>query len=157
MKITLYFGNESRKIPFGYLDRKDRRRVKNFPNLLNNSNFISSRWLKFRVKKRRFCLSHKNGFSVLATCDKKIAIDMESFKQRDYLAVANFCFDEEELAFFNKAIDKKRAFYQIYTTKEAILKFKNLNFKNLKEVSYFESNLNKTHLLFKNHFITIVF
>lgn len=157
IKINLYFSNKKERISFKNLDKKDKRRVKNFPNLLNNSNFISSRWLKFKVKKRRFCISHKDGFSVLATCDKKIAIDMESFKQRDYHKVVNFCFDEKELAFFNKAINKKKVFYQIYTTKEAILKLKNLSFENLKEVSYFEPNLAKTHLLFNNYFITIVF
>ncbi|VYT03770.1 4'-phosphopantetheinyl transferase superfamily protein [Campylobacter ureolyticus] len=157
MKINLYFDNESKKIPFGYLDKKDKRRVKNFPNLLNNSNFISSRWLKFRVKKRRFCISHKDGFSILATCDKKIAIDMEIYEKRDFIKVVDFCFNKNEKKYFYNSSNQKLTFYKIFTTKEAIIKLKNLGFENFKGVSYFDKNITKFHILLNGFFITIVF
>lgn len=157
MKINLYFSNKKKKISFKNLSKKDKRRVKNSPNLLNNSNFISSRWLKFGHKKRKFCISHKNGFSVLATFDKKIAIDMEIYEKRDFIKVVDFCFDKNEKKYFYNSSNQKLAFYKIFTTKEAIIKLKNLGFENFKDVSYFDKNITKFHILLNGFFITIVF
>ncbi|MCZ6157392.1 4'-phosphopantetheinyl transferase superfamily protein [Campylobacter ureolyticus] len=155
--MNLYFSNKKERISFKNLDKKDKRRVKNFPNLLNNSNFISSRWLKFKVKKRRFCISHKDGFSVLSTCDKKIAIDMEIYEKRDFIKVVDFCFNKNEKKYFYNSSNQKLTFYEIFTTKEAIIKLKNLGFENFKDVSYFDKNITKFHILLNGFFITIVF
>ncbi|MSN96696.1 4'-phosphopantetheinyl transferase superfamily protein [Campylobacter sp. FMV-PI01] len=156
-QIYLYFGNKTDKISFKNLDRRDKRRVKKSPNLIKNPSFLSSRWLKFKLKKRDIFISHKSKFSVIGISKKKIGIDMEELKSRNFNSIVEFCFTQEEKNFFYDCDDKILTFYKIFTTKEAILKYKNLNFSDFKKVSYFDNDIYKFHIKKFNFLITVVF
>ncbi len=66
-EIYLFIGFEAEKFSPKMLSRKDRRKLKKYPNLVNSNSFKLSRYLKFKAKKRgKICLSHKENIAVLA-------------------------------------------------------------------------------------------
>ena len=71
-EIYLFIGFEAEKFSPKMLDRKDRMKLKKYPNLVNSNSFKLSRYLKFKAKKRgKICLSHKENIAVLAISKKK--------------------------------------------------------------------------------------
>ena len=66
------------------LDKKDRRRLKKYPNLIKQNSFKISRYLKFKTKMRgKTCLSHKENIAVLAISKEKIGV--EDLKKKFWL------------------------------------------------------------------------
>lgn len=117
------------------LDKKDKRRVKKYPNLLNQTAFRDSRVIKSKFKKRfKICISHKTNLTAVAFCKGKFGIDVEEIRKRNFKAVSEFCFAKDEMIAYksDQSIEK---FYQIYTIKEALIKARNLKFSELALVS----------------------
>jgi len=151
-KICLFIGFDSRNFSPKMLDKKDRRRLKKYPNLIKQNSFKISRYLKFKAKMRgRICLSHKENIAVLAISKEKIGVDVEELKERNFDVIASFCFTKDESKILANAKDKTQKFYEIYTAKEAILKLKNLLFSDLGTTSYDE--MAKKYLIINNSFI----
>lgn len=151
VKIYFYRAKHNDKIAFKNLDKIDKKRVKNSPNLAQNKNFIASRILKNKIKKKNLCISHKMGFAC-AINSKFFGLDMEILKPRNFSAAVDFCFNEKEKEFFEKSEDKMLTFYKIFTAKEAILKLLNLNFADFKKVSFFDEKFTKFYIL-KDEFL----
>ena len=49
-EIYLFIGFEAEKFGPKMLSRKDRRKLKKYPNLVNSNSFKLSRYLKFKAK-----------------------------------------------------------------------------------------------------------
>lgn len=151
-EIHLFISFCGEKFSPKMIDKKDRRRVKKYPNLIKQNSFKISRYLKFKAKMRgKICLSHKENIAVLAISKEKIGVDVEELKQRNFDAVASFCFTKDESKNLANAKDKMQKFYEIYTAKEAVLKLKNLSFSDLGTTSYDE--MAKKYLIINNSFI----
>ena len=83
-EIYLFIGFEAEKFSPKMLDRKERRKLKKYPNLANQNSFKLSRYLKFKAKKRgKICLSHKENIAVLAISKEKVGVDVEELKERN--------------------------------------------------------------------------
>ncbi|MCD8212518.1 MAG: 4'-phosphopantetheinyl transferase superfamily protein [Campylobacter sp.] len=157
-KIKLFI---STKIDQNYkLYRKDRRRLRKNPALKNSTSFMLSRSLKWRYKlKDKICIAHKKNICVIAKFNKKIGIDVEELKDRNFDAVIDFCFNEDEILFVRNSPDKILAFYQVFTVKEAYIKIKNLDFSHLKSVDFNKilNIMQINYIIFNNFLITIIF
>ena len=58
------------------LDKKDRRRLKKYPNLIKQNSFKISRYLKFKATVRgKIRLSHKENIAVLAISKEKVRVE----------------------------------------------------------------------------------
>lgn len=138
--IHVKFAHNSLGRFFSYkmLSKKDKKTLKKHPKKLMFEGYKSSRVLKDSFKKRGFfSISHKGEFSMVGFSKKGgFGVDLESFKTRDFDAVIEFCFNEDEKRLYAKSEDKMLFFYKIYTAKEAIIKAKNLNFWDLARVGY---------------------
>ena len=157
-EIYLFIGFEAEKFNLKMLDRKDRRKLKKYPNLANSNSFKLSRYLKFRAKKRgKICLSHKENIAVLAISKEKVGVDVEELKERNFDGVIKFCFSKKESEIYANANananakDKMQKFYEIYTAKEAVIKAKNLAFSDLASVKFDE--MERRYLIINNLFI----
>ena len=74
-EIHLFISFCGEKFSPKMLDKKDRRRVKKYPNLIKQNSFKISRYLKFKAKIRgKICLSHKENIAVLAISKEKIGV-----------------------------------------------------------------------------------
>ena len=151
-EIYLFIGVDGANFSPKMLDRKDRRRLKKYPNLAKLNSFKLSRCLKFKAKKRgKICLSHKENIAVLAISKEKVGVDVEELKQRNFDGVIKFCFNKKESEIYANAKDKMQKFYEIYTAKEAVIKAKNLAFSDLGSVSFDE--MRTKHIIINNLFI----
>ena len=113
------------------LAKSDKNRVKKYPVLKKSNQFKASRNIIYNFKKStKFCISHKNRCVGVLFGKGKIGLDIEELKDRNFGAVTQFCFTKNELEVYKKFNDIK-TFYQIYTTKEAIVKAENLGFSEL--------------------------
>lgn len=134
------------------LDEKDRAKLKDSPNLVHSSQFLASRALKFYVLKEllnknlankvqnlSFCLAHTKNLVALALAPFKIGFDIEFIKERNLQAYFDFCFNHYEKA---RVLSESGAnldeFYRIFTTKEALIKFNNLQFSDFDKVGFDE-------------------
>jgi len=118
-EIYLFIGFEAEKFGPKMLSRKDRRKLKKYPNLVNSNSFKLSRYLKFKAKKRgKICLSHKENIAVLAISKEKVGVDVEELKERNFDGVIKFCFNKKESEIYASTKDKMQKFYEIYTAKE---------------------------------------
>ncbi|WP_185768455.1 4'-phosphopantetheinyl transferase family protein [Campylobacter sp. RM16192] len=141
------------------LDRKNRRRVKRYHSLKTSSQFIVSRNIISNFKKRsKFCISHKNGCVGVLFGKGKFGLDIEEIKQRNFSSICEFCFAENELEIYKKS-KNINTFYQIYTTKEAILKAENLGFSELRLINSlnYKNYTHKSFLISNKYIISIVF
>ena len=83
-KIYLLISFCGEKFSPKMLNKKDRRRVKKYPNLIKQNSFKISRYLKFKAKMRgKICLSHKENIAVLAISKEKIGV--EDLKKKFWL------------------------------------------------------------------------
>ena len=151
-EIYLFIGFDADKFSPKMLSRKERRRLKRYPNLANSNSFKLSRYLKFKAKKRgKICLSHKENISVLAISKEKVGVDVEELKERNFDGVIKFCFSKNESEIYANARDKIQKFYVIYTAKEAVIKAKKLAFSALASAKFDE--MNRRYLIINNLFI----
>ncbi|WP_148815240.1 4'-phosphopantetheinyl transferase family protein, partial [Campylobacter concisus] len=151
-EIYLFVGFEAEKFNLKMLDRKDRRKLKKYPNLANQNSFKLSRYLKFKAKKRgKICLSHKENIAVLAISKEKVGVDAEELKERNFGGVIKFCFSKKESEIYVNAKDKMQKFYEIYTAKEAVIKAKNLAFSDLASVGF--DQMQRRYIIINNLFI----
>ncbi|AII15485.1 phosphopantetheinyl transferase family protein [Campylobacter iguaniorum] len=155
-KLHILADKSTLKLSYKSLNRSDKNRVKKSPNLLQNRDFVVSRVLKNRTQKRRVCLSHKDGICFLVSGNVRFGIDAEKLKDREIASVCEFCFDDDEMRIWQNSSDKLLQFYKIFTTKEALIKLKNLDFGSLKNVNFCDKNIFKTHQIYKDFLITIV-
>lgn len=141
------------------ISKKDKRRLKKHPNSINLNSFRISRFIKSKFKRRaKICISHKNGCVGVAFGKGKFGIDIEEIKERNFSSAADFCFTKDELETYNKSRNIN-TFYQIYTTKEALIKAKNLSFSELGLInSLKEPNYERKTFVINNTFmISVVF
>ena len=151
-EIYLFIGFDTEKFSPKMLSRKDRRKLKKYPNLVNSNSFKLSRYLKFKAKKRgKICLSHKENIAVLAISKEKVGVDVEELKERNFDGVIKFCFNKKESEIYASTKDKMQKFYEIYTAKEAVIKAKNLAFSDLASVKFDE--MERRYLIINNLFI----
>ena len=69
-----------------------------------------------------FNISHTRTAIVVALSDQEIGVDIEKIKQAN-LAISNKFFTELEQKYIFDSYDKDKAFYEIWTRKEAYLKY----------------------------------
>lgn len=124
---------------FSWLDKQDKIKIKQNPNLLTNPNFISSRFLKFSTKTLRqfypfLSLSHTKGYSIQSHSHIKMGIDLELLAPRAFDKHLDFCFNTYEKNITTINQNPLLCFYKIWTLKEAIIKLYDLSFANLSEV-----------------------
>ena len=155
-EIYLFIGFDAEKFSFKMLDKKERRKLKKYPNLANSNSFKLSRYLKFKAKKRgKICLSHKENIAVLAISKEKVGVDVEELKERNFDGVIKFCFNKKESEIYANANanakDKIQKFYEIYTAKEAVIKAKNLAFSDIASAKFDE--MERRYLIINNLFI----
>ena len=151
-EIYLFIGFDGANFGKRMLDKKERRKLKKYPNLANLNPFKLSRCLKFKAKKRgKICLSHKENIAVLAISKEKVGVDVEELKQRNFDGAIKFCFNKKESEIYANAKDKMQKFYEIYTAKEAVIKAKNLAFSDLGSMSFDE--MRTKHIIINNLFI----
>ena len=151
-EIHLFIGFDGANFSPKMLDRKERRKLKKYPNLANSNSFKLSRCLKFKAKKQgKICLSHKENIAVLAISKEKIGVDVEELKQRNFDGVIKFCFNKKESEIYANAKDKMQKFYEIYTAKEAVIKAKNLTFSDLAGVGF--DQMQRRYIIINNLFI----
>lgn len=138
---------------------KDRRRLRKCKALKYNKSFWLSRSLKWQYKlKDKIFIAHKENIAVIAYCKKRIGIDIEELKDRNFNMIMDFCFNEYERHLVDTANDKMLEFYKIWTSKEAYIKFKNLDFSYIKSVGFNEI-LNKMDIIYfkaENFLVTIL-
>lgn len=128
--IQIFIGNEISNFKLYKNDKKRRKKSKGF---------LASRSLKFRYKlKDKISISHKDDFAVIARAKFRLGVDMERLKERNFEAVMEFCFNEDEKNLVRNSRDKILEFYKIFTFKEAYIKYKNLGFWALKLVNFNE-------------------
>lgn len=139
--------------------KNDRRRLKKNLNLIKNNGFLLSRSLKWQFKlKDKICISHKKNICVIARSRRKIGVDIEELKERNFGAVMDFCFSDDERNLVKNADDKIVQFYKIWTTKEAFIKLNNLKFSDLGSVKfkYILNKNNVTYIFYENFLITFL-
>ncbi|QKG29146.1 4'-phosphopantetheinyl transferase family protein [Campylobacter sp. RM16187] len=140
-------------------DRKSIRKAKRYFNIKISNQFIISRMIISRFKKRsKFCISHKDGCVGVLFGKGKFGLDIEEIKQRNFSSICEFCFTEDELNIYKKS-ENTNTFYQIYTVKEAILKAENLGFSELRLINSlnYKSYICKSFLISNKYIISIVF
>lgn len=134
------------------LDEKDKAKLKDSPNLAHSSQFLASRALKFYVLKQflskdltnkaqnlSFCLAHTKNLVALAAAPFKIGFDIELIKERNLQAYFDFCFNHyEKVRVLGERSENLDEFYRIFTTKEALIKFNNLQFSDFDKVGFDE-------------------
>ncbi|CAD7286173.1 4'-phosphopantetheinyl transferase family protein [Campylobacter suis] len=138
---------------------KDRRRIKKTPSLKNSQSFMLSRYLKYKYKlKDNVCISHKKNFCVIAKFKGKIGVDVEELKERNFSAIMDFCFSDDERQIVLNSKNQKLTFYKIFTLKEAYIKFKRLDFTYIKSVNFNEilSTIDTHFIKFDDFLITII-
>lgn len=132
--FEIFIGDDVEKFSKKLLSKKDKKRLKKYPNLAKNLGFLSSRSLlqKYKIK-RNFSLSHKKNFSFIVK-GKNVALDAEILQDRDFFRICEICFNETEKEILQNSSDKKMKFYEIWTLKEAVLKISKSNLTNIKFV-----------------------
>lgn len=70
-------------------------------------------------------ISHSNGCAVLAVSDERVGIDIERIRLIDMTSFSGRYFTEGEKERLESSSDKLRAFFGIWTAKEAYFKFSN--------------------------------
>ncbi|MDA3055918.1 MULTISPECIES: 4'-phosphopantetheinyl transferase superfamily protein [unclassified Campylobacter] len=155
-RFEIHISDKIFKFDKSKLDKKDK---KSYKSRKNSADFLLSRSIKSRIKKRgKFCISHKKfdrnlqNFHIAAVgfSNKKFGIDLEILAERDFDSVIDFCFNEFEknlMQICDKS-EKTILFYQIYTIKEAIIKLENLAFSDLARVGL---STNQNEIKAKNH------
>ena len=155
-RFEIYISDKIFKFDKSKLDKKDKKLYK---SRKNSADFLLSRSIKSRIKKRgKFCISHKKfdenlqnfHIATVGFSNKKFGLDLEILAERDFDGVIDFCFNEFEknlMQICDKS-EKTILFYQIYTIKEAIIKLENLAFSDLARVGL---SINKNEIKAKNH------
>ncbi|PIT12423.1 hypothetical protein BGI30_02595 [Snodgrassella alvi] len=109
------------------LDQADKQRLQQYPRLAQRIDWQSSRFLKQQLSASysRFSLTHKKGHAGLIACSSVQhipGIDMEYAQERDFLALAQLCYSDNEQQWLAQQPDLSTAFYQLWTLKEAFIK-----------------------------------
>ena len=140
------------------LDEKDQRRIKEFPNLEQKTEWRASRvgkeLCRNYFKTNNFCLTHKNEHSLFSLSNYDNGVDLEFLKtKRDILALAERVFNETELKLLQNTENKTKFFYELWTIKESLIKAENLDFpKDMKAVGIKENfELRVKNQEFKNN------
>lgn len=71
-----------------------------------------------------FNLSHSNNLIVLVISDKRVGVDIEFLKKRDFLKIAEEFFTKEEFDLLKESAEQQKLFYKFWTRKEALIKCK---------------------------------
>ena len=155
-EIMVFCGDFSLSEKFSpkMLDKSDKARLNDNPNLANSLRFLASRALKFyalneflsknsKAQKPNFCLSHSANCVALAVANFKIGFDIEPLKPRNIEPVMDFCFSEYEKKLISNAPKNSvlSEFYRIFTAKEALLKLFDLNFSDFDKVGFDENGV----------------
>ncbi len=97
------------------------------------------------IKNADFNLSHSGSWVAVALLwgeEAQVAIDIESpQKERDYLALLQHFACAEERDWFQQQEDKKRAFYQCWCVREAVLKASGVGLRKLRTVQHSPTHL----------------
>ena len=143
-EILLLFSDKFDSYSYDDLGISDKIRLKNIPNLAKNSEFKISRSLKIYFKKyyknRKniplyTSLSHSNNCAILAISTRRVGVDLEFIKKRNFNAHMDFCFSDEQRFRVANSQNQLIEFYKIWTLKEARIKLLNLGFYALDRVS----------------------
>ncbi|MEZ7503928.1 4'-phosphopantetheinyl transferase superfamily protein [Flavobacterium sp. Arc2] len=88
-----------------------------FDYTVNKKPYLATHpWLHFNI-------SHSEDYAVIAISRKKVGIDIEYMsKDFDFANVVPDVFEDKEISIIQNAINKKSAFYTLWTRKEAFVK-----------------------------------
>lgn len=138
------------------LDKIDRLRLKQTPQLEQRLDWQSSRFLKQQIPNNQYhtlSLSHKKGHSALFIYhlpQQNIGIDLEYMQDRDYLALSTlFCTPSEQNWLRNQP-NRQIAFYQLWGIKEAIIKATHgqlADMQKLQLIDHYQHHTIPSHLL----------
>lgn len=114
-------------------------------------------------KKIDFNISHTHSFVVCALCDspnKKVGIDIEEISQNKISSekLIDRFFSENEKAYYQSATDKPLAFAELWTKKEAYLKYKGVGIGesfSVSDVTFLSCVAFTSVLVDGNNFVTV--
>lgn len=140
---------------------KDKRHFFKNTRLRQSLDFkVSRAILTFYQKRRRYCISHKNGNAIVGFNKGKLGIDLEEIRTRENLKdlFALFATQEEQILF--ESLDEKKRlyfFYELFTLKEALIKIDRdslwkIKQKNTKRCNFFS----KTHIKIEAYHVSIL-
>lgn len=140
--LLLFGGNEMlKKYKYENLLKEDKHRIDSNPNLANKNEFKISRGLIFEFEKnykdsKNFykSISHSANYALIAISLKKVGIDLELVKKRDFAPHLDFCFSDYQKYKVSNSKNPLIEFYKIWTTKEATIKLLNLGFYALDKI-----------------------
>lgn len=115
----------------GQLDTDDARRLQAAPPLALRADWQSSRVLKQRARQHALpvrSLSHSRGAAALCCGHEVAGIDLEALRPRDFAALLASCARPAEIGWWQRQPDALRAFYRLWTCKEALIKAAGLDF-----------------------------
>lgn len=123
------------------LNVTDSARWASFKGLRDNQSFINSRALMIKApfQSTFSSLSHKKELVLRANADFNIGVDIEILVPRKIEAALELGFNAFEHALIKSASEPLRCFYELYTLKEALLKFANFGFDRLDKVGLCEN------------------
>lgn len=155
--IALCDGSIMKHFDISKLDSNDKERLKNDRNLSTNKSFQISRALLISHKSLQYsykCLSHKKDYAILSLSNERQGVDLEIIKKRDFKPHINFCFNIFERKLLDSAFKPLNEFYRIWSIKEAILKYANLDFSKMAHVGLDEVGGFYLDSAFKKCYIT---
>lgn len=136
-EILLLFSDKFDNYSYDDLNLSDKIKLRNSPNLTQNSQFKISRSLKIYFEKNYqnikniplyTSLSHSDNCAILAISTARVGVDLELIKDRNFSAHIDFCFSKEQRLRVANSKNQLIEFYKIWTLKEARIKLLNLGF-----------------------------
>ena len=100
-----------------------------------------------------FSISHTDGLTVIALGDCEVGIDAEKVRKADLRITRRFLKSEAD---YITAADSEKRFFEVWTKKEAFLKYKGTGIAGgLKSVNVFECNPKIKTLYFEDYIISV--
>lgn len=140
------------------LNPSDKIRLLSHKNLSENLSFRSSRVLNFinlktfaKIFRWDLCnlshsKSHKKSVVLEAFSSRKMALDLEIILPRDNEYIIDFAFSAFEKSLLEDAKNKLLKFYEIWTLKEALIKFFNFDLGYINAVGLGENGIFAEHI-----------
>ncbi len=125
----------------------------------------------FKQEKIFFNISHSRNIICTALADKEIGIDIQFKKETDFLKIAERFFHKSEIEKIKNSSGSAHLFYELWTAKEAYLKFKGIGLREKLDSFQFEEALDfwkikssqdistiiKHYQLKENYFLALAF
>lgn len=126
LQILITSSDMSNQYNSNMLDKLDKLRLQQNPQLSQRPDWCNSRFLKQQLSKNYIYMSlaHKKGQAALiaSSSNIKLGIDLEYAKNRDFIALSQFYCTKCEQHWLAQQNNLCNAFYLLWTLKEALIK-----------------------------------